>query len=77
MDMASILAGLMQAQAAMRSGRLLYDLITEQIQLAKQNGQLTPEQIDLIEHQQRLTNEQWDEDVARAKARLAPGSRER
>lgn len=71
MGVAQILAILTQAQAGIQSARLLIDLINEQIQLAKQNGQLTPEQIDLIEHQQRLSEQQWDEAVAAAKKRLA------
>lgn len=69
MELPTILAVLTQAQAAIRSGRLLLELVGEQIALAKQNGQLTPEQIGLIERQQHATERQWDDAVAAARAR--------
>lgn len=60
----AILAGIGAARAIM-------NFVTEQVQLAKQSGKFTPEQLEEIDRAGREADENWDARVEAAKARIA------
>lgn len=59
--------------AGLRAALMLRDFVMRQVQLGKQNGLYTDEQLAQIKAEAGITDAAWDAAVAAAKARLAGG----
>lgn len=59
--------------AGLRAALMLRDFVMRQVQLGKQNGLYTDEQVAQIKAEAGITDAAWDAAVAAAKARLAGG----
>lgn len=60
----------MTIAAALAATRELIRFIAEQVALAQQRGELTPEQVEAIKAKARVSDADFDDAVAEAKRRL-------